>query len=156
MNLERLKLLVKRAIDTLYTHDQKLLSVEASEWAIAHRLAIYLEREIKGWNVDCEYNKQGEGDGLSVKPNPNNDKKNARPDIILHHRGQTGVEHNLLVIEMKKRGEDSDSEKARCYTVTPDAADRRKYRYQFGLALSFFADLQARWFENGDERAAGW
>jgi hypothetical protein len=119
---------VRIAIDILYVRDKKLFSVEASEWAIAHRLAIYLEQVIPGWNVDCEYNKQGEGDLLDTKASPIPETRNSRPDIILHHRGKTESEHNLLVIELKKKGESSDLKKTREYTATPQRNDRRKYK----------------------------
>ena len=140
---------MRRAIDILYARDEKLFSVEASEWAIAHRLAIYLEQEIPGWNVDCEYNKQGEGDS-KANPIPSKTKKNVRPDIILHHRGKPESEHNLLVLELKKMEESSDSKKARAYTRKPRFNNRRKYTYQFGLALSLFP-LKLHWYTNGKE-----
>jgi len=42
---------MRRAVDMLYAHDAMLFKVKASEWAIAHRLAVYLESGIPGWNV---------------------------------------------------------------------------------------------------------
>ena len=86
MNKRELEMCLRRAIDILHTRDEKLFSVKASEWAVAHRLAIYLEQEIPGWDVDCEYNKQGQGDVLDTKVSAINTKRNSRPDIILHHR----------------------------------------------------------------------
>jgi hypothetical protein len=150
MNQRELEICVRKAIDVLHTRDEELFSVEASEWAIAHRLAIYLEQEIPGWNVDCEYNKQGEGGDPKANPITHKTKKNVRPDIILHHRGKPDSEHNLLVIELKKKRENSDLKKARAYTRRPRRNGKRKYKYQFGLALSFFP-LEFHWYADGVE-----
>src|SRR3989338_5018037 len=130
MGLPELKTRVMRAIDILYTRDSDLFSRDASEWAIAHRLAVYLEQELPGWNVDCEYNRQGPG----TNPKTNEDESKIRPDIVLHHRGQTELQHNLLVIELKKAESASDLGKACEYTKAPEGG--RTYQYQYGLALS--------------------
>jgi hypothetical protein len=58
MNFSDLEICVLRAIDLLYSRDSDLFSRDASEWALADRLAVYLEQEISGWNVDCEYNRR--------------------------------------------------------------------------------------------------
>jgi len=42
----------------LLARDLLLISQGISEWAIAHRLALYLELLFPGWNVDCESNRQ--------------------------------------------------------------------------------------------------
>jgi hypothetical protein len=146
MNFPELKLNVQRAIDRFYTHDSALLRQDASEWTIAHRLAVYLEQQIPGWNVDCEYNRQG--GGLDEKRNNNN--QIIRPDIILHHRTETSLQHNLLAIELKKREEESDLAKVCGYTAPPTA--NRPFQYQYGLALSFLEKLKTRWFEKGAEK----
>ena len=77
MNFPELKLNVQRAIDRFYARDSALLRQDVSEWTIAHRLAVYLEQEIPGWNVDCEYNRQG--GGADEKRNDKN--QIVRPDI---------------------------------------------------------------------------
>src|ERR1035438_5509584 len=146
MNFSELKLNVQRAIDRLYTRDSALLLQDASEWTIAHRLAVYLEQEIPGWNVDCEYNRQG--GGSDEKRDDIN--KIVRPDIILHHRTEKTLRHNLLAIELKKREEDSDLAKVCGYTAPPTA--NRPFQYQYGLALSLLDKLTTRWFENGAEK----
>ena len=144
MNHSELEAHVLRAIGKLDACDQDLFTRDVSEWAIAHRLAVYLEQEIPGWSVDCEYNRQG----LDKKEMSNGVK--VRPDITLHHRGQMGAHHNLLVVEMKKHDEaDSDMRKAREYTKAPEGA--RKFQYQFGLALSVVGGRTLHWFTEGKE-----
>lgn len=143
MNHSELEVHVMRAVDMLYARDSDLFTHDASEWSIAHRLAVYLEQEIPGWNVDCEYNRQGPG--RTPKARSNTDK--VRPDIILHHRCQVEPYHNLLVVEMKKHKTDSDLGKACEYTKPPEGA--REFQYQFGLALSLVKGPKLRWFTAG-------
>jgi len=143
MDFSELQMRVQRAIDVLYARDAKLFMIDASEWALAHRLAVYLEQGIQGWNVDCEYNRQGDGRDSETKEN----EHKIRPDITLHHRGFLAIQHNLLVIELKKREEEFDFKKVSEYTAPPTQA--RPFQYQYGLALSFFPEVEAHWFEGG-------
>lgn len=145
MNFLELEMRVRRAIDVLYARDAKLFAVDASEWALAHRLAVYLEHEISGWNVDCEYNRRGD----RRDPKTNEFKEKVRPDIALHHRGFLESEHNLLVIELKKREEEFDLKKTLEYTAKP--TEKRPFQYQYGLALSFLPKLETHWFQDGRE-----
>lgn len=136
---------VIKAINMLYARDSELFSRDASEWAIAHRLAVYLEHELPGWHVDCEYNRQGLGKEPKVRQN----EEKVRPDIVLHHRGRVELDHNLLVIELKKIETDSDLGKAREYTMAPSGS--RTFQYQYGLAMSLVGGLKLHWFKAGHE-----
>jgi len=138
-----LKSKVQQAINLFYAYDSNLLTQDASEWSMAHRLAVYLEHEIAEWNVDCEYNRQG----LSKDPKSMADGPNVRPDIILHHRGRVEMDHNLLVVELKKHKSDADLGKALEYTRPPEGS--RKFQYQYGLTLSLFKRPILHWFMDG-------
>jgi hypothetical protein len=142
--LKKIKRIVLRVIDKLIVCDSALFNLDASEWSIAHRLAVYLEQDLPGWHVDCEYNRQGL-DLDSVKRGSTG--KRMRPDICIHHRGELALEHNLLVIEIKKSDSTHDFEKASEYTKCP--AGKRKFQYQYGLALSMSL-RELVWFKNGD------
>lgn len=143
MNFPDVESRVREAINILINRDAKLFSVEASEWALAHRLAVYLEQLIPGWHVDCEYNRQGHGQDSKM----NDFGNKIRPDIILHHRGEPAIEHNLLLIEIKKREEEFDPEKV-CECTAPPTVNR-PFQYRYGLALSFYPKTTGYWFENG-------
>ena len=145
MNYTELKKLVDRALDNLYTYDSELFSLDASEWAIAHRLAVYLEHELpQNWNVDCEYNRQwSEGE---AKKKGSGGK--VRPDIVIHRRTLLEPEHNLLVIEVKKREADVDLKRACEFTKQPKGD--RKFQYQYGLSLSVLDRSKPRWFKGGN------
>ncbi len=143
MERESLEPLLRSALNMLLTRDAALIAGDNSEWAVAHRLAVYLEAFLPGWDIDCEYNRQGEertpktlAAGLRV-----------RPDIIVHRRGRTEREHNLLAIELKKSNSGPDLEKAREYTRPP--AGSRKYQYRHGLTIALYDGSSMKWFENG-------
>ncbi len=109
---------VAKALQKLLEHDAYLLRIDANERTIAHRLAIYIEEQFDGWDVDCEYNR----DGLEPKEIAFGSRDDAGhgsrifPDIIVHRRG-TG--DNLVVFELKKssnqESDDRDFEKLRRY-----------------------------------------
>ena len=140
MNLEELANKVDLAIDMFFARDSKLFDIKASEWAVAHRIAVYLEKYVKGWNIDCEYNKVG------LRGTTKHDAEGAykRPDIIVHHRGMTEKEHNLLVIEVKIQNTPEDYTKLRDFTSPP--SQNRPFQYQYGLALSFDPHIEKKWF----------
>jgi hypothetical protein len=82
---------VRAAYDDFLKSDQHLLTVDANERSLTNKLACYLEHEFPGWDVDCEYNRDGHEtkrlDGPVV------------PDVIIHRRG---IKENFIVIEAKK------------------------------------------------------
>lgn len=87
---------ITAALAKLLERDAYLLRVDANERSIAHRLALYVEEQFDGWDVDCEYNRDGhepkeiafgaEGDGEHGS--------RVFPDVIVHRRGSGD---NLLV-----------------------------------------------------------
>ena len=83
---------VLTALGNFLRTDSDLLIRNVNERTITSRLADHLRGQLPGWDVDCEYNR----DGHYVK------RANGRmvvPDIIVHRRG---TPDNLLVIEVKK------------------------------------------------------
>lgn len=83
---------VLTALESFLRSDAELLIHDVNERTITGSLADHLKPQFPGWNVDCEYNR----DGHEVK------RANSRivvPDIIVHRRG---TPDNLLVIEVKK------------------------------------------------------
>jgi hypothetical protein len=85
------------AVDLLVQRDGYLLEHALYEPALTHRIAVYLEGRFDGYNVDCEYDQN--------KGGPKNLPKygNARPDILVHRRGENHPT-NLLAVEAKKVG----------------------------------------------------
>ena len=94
---------VVNAIRKFYQHETFLLDKDLGERTLTHRLAVHLERQFDGWEVDCDYNRLGErllklphgsivstDDGLG---------KSIFPDIVVHRRS---IPENLLAIEVRK------------------------------------------------------
>ena len=94
---------VVNAIRKFYQHETFLLDKDLGERTLTHRLAVHLERQFDGWEVDCDYNRLGErllklphgsivstDDGLG---------KSIFPDIVVHRRS---IPENLLAVEVRK------------------------------------------------------
>ena len=115
-------------------NDKYLLEHNLSERCIAHRFAVHLAAQFPNWDVDCEYNRNGD----ELKEMPLSDeckallRKTGRvfPDIIVHKRGDEGP--NLLAIEIKikgRPGEECDIAKLQGYISN--------IGYSCGLYISF-------------------
>ena len=137
-DLDEINVLVNGAIARLLRHDKDLLSNNANERSITHRLAMYLQDEFPEWHVDAEYNRDGENVKLlhehaATEPTDTLDAPTVFPDIIIHRRGEA---ENLLVIEAKKStnatAPDNDWKKLQRMTV-----QEGHYKYEYGLWLLF-------------------
>ena len=132
----------------------------ASEMAIAHRLAVYLEQIIPKFPeiakemvvVDCEYNRHQSGGkrmyiakqlahivteaNRTVRDDPENPDRcifSVLPDIVIHERRIDAK--NLLVIELKKEtnpeNRDYDNFKLHAFTLP----EHVEYGYQLGATV---------------------
>lgn len=102
----QISLIIKKVFEEFLLKDKFLLKHDVSEWAIAHRFAVYLEKYFPEFHIDCEYNRDGLG-GFpkrlkTLKEFAKEKKlKGARvyPDIIVHRRGE---KEGFLAIEFSK------------------------------------------------------
>jgi len=142
------------ALRRLYEVDSHLLAQDVNERSITHRLATHLrERFPEDWDVDCEYNRNGaERKRLPIDPvqvsSDDTTGKTVYPDIIVHHRGQTGRDANLLVVEAKKAWAggsfDDDRNKLVAFGCSED------FLYQFGAFLVLDRNCcQVQWYREG-------
>ncbi len=118
---------VRQAVQQLLWRDRYLLQHDIREEAVSHHLAVYLEHLFPTFDVDCEYDKSGEGRKRSSTTG-----RDIRPDIIVHRRGLN--DHNLLVIEVKKKPciDEADSSKVKdCM---------HEYGYSWAICISLEAD----------------
>ncbi|MFZ5539312.1 MAG: hypothetical protein ACOY5V_06190 [Pseudomonadota bacterium] len=127
---------VNVAIVELMRRDRYLLEVDANERSISHRFAIYLEHHFPGYDVDCEYNRDGvdpkEVVLFDTQPTAEDtDAKTVFPDIIVHKRGERS--NNLLVVEIKKVGNPQPRDR--------DLGKLRAYRQQLGYRRALFLEL---------------
>ena len=94
---------VVKAIEEFYAREGLLFDKDLGERALTHRMAVYLERQFDGWEVDCDYNRLGER--LLKMPHgtivSTDDElgKSIFPDIVVHRRT---VPENLLAVEVRK------------------------------------------------------
>jgi hypothetical protein len=115
-------------------NDDYLLIKDVSKRAIAHKLGEYLQPLFPGWNVDCEYNRNGDipKQILSLETS---DLSSIFPDIIVHIRGHNQP-FNLLIVVAKKHGERpfneaSDRQKLEAYS------DNQGLGYTVGVFVTF-------------------
>jgi hypothetical protein len=106
MTQDELRATFREVVQSFLAADRWLLEANASERAITHRLACHASAQFPDWDVDCEYNRDGELPKRLFPPNPEADgdpkeRVAVFPDLIVHHRGK---KENLLVVEAKKRG----------------------------------------------------
>jgi hypothetical protein len=80
-----------------------LFEKDLGERALTHRLAVHLEKQFPGWEVDCEYNRLGERTlrlpKATIVSTDDGNGKSIYPDIVVHQRE---IPNNLLAIEVRK------------------------------------------------------
>jgi len=150
---------LRGAIRQFVKNDRFLLEYAVREEAVSHRIAVYLEPRFAEYHVDCEYDcdldsKTGH---KQVMYEDRQAESDVRPDIIVHHRGKNGRDHNQLVVELKKTpGEDNDDvnkdrEKLESFTAENQNVH---FRYCCG-ALVFFGvkgdagSVSIEWYKSG-------
>jgi hypothetical protein len=94
---------VVSALSDFYAREGQLFEKDLGERTFAHRLAVHVERQFGGWDVDCDYNRLGERrlrlpTGTIVSTDDGHGKS-VFPDIVVHHRA---IPENLLAIEVRK------------------------------------------------------
>jgi hypothetical protein len=91
------------ALQEFYARETSLLEKDAGERALTHRLAVQVEKQFSGWEVDCDYNRLGDRTlrmprGTIVSTDDELGKS-IFPDIVVHQRE---IPNNLLAIEVRK------------------------------------------------------
>jgi hypothetical protein len=129
---------VIRAYLRLLNEDSHLLAVKANERSITHRFAIYIENEFPEFDVDCEFNRKGEGikriEGFERNTtSADTEGVSVYPDVIVHRRG---TQTNFLVVEAKTTSNANDCLEAngcRC-----DLCKLRAYKEELGYVHAFY------------------
>ncbi len=113
------------------TNDQIGTKHHVGERSIVFRFGYYLQKQLekseyKNYNVDCEYNRNGE----NAKTLPSF-PKGVYPDLIIHKRGNN--KNNLLIVEFKtywNSDTQHDIEKINEF-INPDG----EYKYKYGMSV---------------------
>ena len=112
---------VVTALSEFYARETFLFDHDLGERALTHRLAVYLEKQFAGWDVDCDYDRLGERTlrlphGTIVSTDDHL-AKSIYPDIVVHQRE---IPNNLLAIEVRKASNhqppEHDQQKLRALT----------------------------------------
>jgi hypothetical protein len=94
---------VVSAIREFYARERHLLEKDLGERSLTHRLAVQVEKQFPGWEVDCDYNRLGERTLRlpkgSIVSTDDEIGKSIFPDIVVHQRE---IPNNLLAIEVRK------------------------------------------------------
>ena len=112
---------VVAALREFYARETFLFEHDLGERALTHRLAVYLEQQFPGWEIDCEYDRLGartlrlpHGTIVSTDDHLG---KSIYPDIVVHQRE---IPNNLLAIEIRKASNhqppEHDQQKLRALT----------------------------------------
>ena len=176
MEEKQLEGLIKRSIRKLYNDDLFLIKNDVNERSISLKLASYIQYKInrleKYWNVDCEYNRIGKDEIITKRFSNKDFITKAKellgnseetltstkaisifPDINIHHRGLTGSENNLLVIEIKKEERLDLKNKFIKYDFLKLDQYCNELNYQFGVFLNINSiETTGFWWENGEKR----
>jgi hypothetical protein len=94
---------VVTALQEFYAREAFLFEKDLGERTLTHRLAVHLEKQFSGWEVDCDYNRLGERrlrlPHGSIVSTDDELGKSVYPDIVVHQRE---IPNNLLAIEVRK------------------------------------------------------
>jgi hypothetical protein len=160
LTANQVKQKVRAAFELLIRKDAHLLKIDVNERSITHRLALHLQDAFKGWDVDCEYNRNrsdtkkliiGDGVRIPVEAIQTDDEqgKTVYPDIIVHHRG---TDENLLVVEVKK----TTNHVPKGFDLNKLQEYKRQLGYTHALFLSFVTGSPERigveeelWIDDG-------
>lgn len=133
--------IISSALRKLYEKDEYLFLVNANERSITHKLGMYLEDKFQGFDVDCEYNKNGQYPKKLVQfrtqvDSDDTDGVTVYPDIIVHHRGGTDSNANLMVVEVKKSTNPNDDvQKLKCY--------KNELEYQYAVFIRLVMNVES-------------
>jgi hypothetical protein len=91
------------ALKEFYACETHLLEKDLGERTLTHRLAVHVEKQFPGWEVDCDYNRLGERTlrlpKATIISTDDAIGKSVYPDIVVHQRD---IPNNLFAIEVRK------------------------------------------------------
>ena len=102
---------VVTALGEFYARETHLFEKDLGERTLTHRLAVHLEKQFPGWEVDCDFDRLGERTlrlphGTIVSTDDHL-AKSIYPDIVVHQRE---IPNNLLAIEVRKEANHQSTE----------------------------------------------
>ena len=129
MELKELIPILEKVLNKLFERDKILMKNDVHEQSLSHKVACYLEEELrdfleKEWySVDVEYNRYWEEPKRSKKL----DNDLIKPDIIIHRRGINDKESNFVIFEVKKWKLDENDERKLIEMTEQEGEFKYKY-----------------------------
>lgn len=171
MNKDLIFELLQQALVMFYKKEQRNLELDVHEICHAHRLAIYLEQQIrkydrthrptlfKDYSVDIEVDRTAGGD---LKQITNKKSRRIRCDIMIHSKGKNLNIENLLLLELKIKSRVRYAKKAKeeiCTLVSPVPliVNNANLKKMYNTLLGVYLVLDTRrmqftgtkyWYEN--------
>jgi hypothetical protein len=132
-DLDEPRLWLRVATRAAYHSSPELWRFGTSERARVGQIFVEIQKIVPSrWAVDIEYNRQGT-DGDSKAFDCEGSRALGTPDLVIHHRGETGPEHNLLVAEFKN---DRRSMSAESRDWKKVVSWMTAFKYQHGAVVS--------------------
>jgi hypothetical protein len=142
MKNEEIKRTLIEAIKSLYKNDYSLIRRGCCERSIVFRLGIILKDFFHDYNVDCEYNKNGE-----VPKNLHKRRFNF-PDLIVHKRETNN--NNILIIEIKTPNDTKEKHLLNDFHKLSGFTGEVEYSYKLGAHVFLSNKLAVfAWYEGG-------
>lgn len=124
--MQEIKRIIEQAVSDLYQKDKSLIDDEVHEQTISARIMYYLQNALREeWDIDVEYNRQGENRG----PKTDTEGINRKPDIIIHKRGPKGPNLAVILVKCEWNTEPREDDKEVAQSI------KRKHGYNFAFLL---------------------
>ncbi|WP_019135627.1 hypothetical protein [Cellulomonas massiliensis] len=123
---------VRAALTSVLVEEWTLFAATAgtshpSERTVAFQLGWHLRRAVDPtWSVDAEYDRSG----MLLEDAVRLDGGRAVPNLIVHHRGLLGPEHNLLLVHVA-----ADASAAHRPNLAAAQGLQRRFGYRYALVL---------------------
>lgn len=123
--MKGIKKIIESAVSELYQKDKDLIHGKVHEQSISAKIMCYLQNTLPEWNVDVEFNRQGE----DRKPKTDEAGIVRRPDIVIHKRGPEGPNLAVILIKCEWNQELRESDREVVLRL------KQKHSYQFAYIL---------------------
>lgn len=124
--MQEIKKIIEQAVIDFYQKDKSLINDEVHEQAISARIMHYLQNTLEmEWDIDVEYNREGEDRG----PKTDAEGVNRKPDIIIHKRGPKGPNLAVILVKCEWNTEPRENDDKVLRSI------KSKHGYNFGFLL---------------------
>lgn len=125
MENQEIKQVIENALAILYRTEKEIIDDQVHEQTISARLMLHLQHLLPDWNVDVEFNRQGENRDPKIDENGTNRK----PDIIIHKRGTNGPNLAVILVKCEWNMETHENDQLVAQSI------KVKHRYQTSFTL---------------------